>query len=175
VRSAHETARRVAGAAGLVPTGNTSRRWPTHLDARLNDPTGNIGSQRYLPERLIRHDARFDVDEFGTRPRSEQSDIDQIRSAPDVGNDGKFCQQRFTVDAVTTMNVSLPDELKTFVDERVDSDYGSTSEYIRDLTRRDREREHFRSLILEGANSEPGRIADDDYFTSLRARISTGT
>lgn len=39
------------------------------------------------------------------------------------------------------MNVSLPDELKLFVDERVGSGYGSTSEYIRDLIRRDRERE----------------------------------
>jgi antitoxin ParD1/3/4 len=76
---------------------------------------------------------------------------------------------------MTTMNVSLPNELKTFVDERVDSGYGSTSEYVRDLIRRDREREHLRSLILEGANSAPGRIADDDYFTFLRARISSDT
>ena len=40
---------------------------------------------------------------------------------------------------MTTMNVSLPDELKDFVDDRVDqSGYGSTSEYVRDLIRRDR-------------------------------------
>ena len=76
---------------------------------------------------------------------------------------------------VTTMNVSLPDELKLFVDERVDSGYGSTSEYVRDLIRRDREREQLRRLILEGANSGPGKIADSEYFTSLRARISTDT
>jgi putative addiction module CopG family antidote len=42
--------------------------------------------------------------------------------------------------SMTTMNVSLPDELKIFVDERVSHDgYGSTSEYVRDLIRRDRE------------------------------------
>ena len=77
---------------------------------------------------------------------------------------------------MTTMNVSLPDELKTFVDERVTHDgYGSTSEYVRDLIRCDREREHLRSLILEGVNSGLGPVADDEYFSSLRARISSGT
>jgi len=80
-----------------------------------------------------------------------------------------------TITFVTTMNVSLPDELKTFVDERVDSGYGSTSEYVRDLIRRDRDREQLRGLILDGANSGPGRIADDEYFTSLRARIPADT
>ncbi len=57
-----------------------------------------------------------------------------------------------TVSSMTTMNVSLPDELKSFVDERVEHDgYGSTSEYVRELIRRDRERVHLRELVLEGA------------------------
>ena len=44
---------------------------------------------------------------------------------------------------MSTMNVSLPDELKAFVDERVDDGgFGSTSEYVRDLIRRDQDREH---------------------------------
>ena len=73
------------------------------------------------------------------------------------------------------MNVSLPEELKTFVDERVaDDGYGSTSEYVRDLIRHDRERQHLRSLLLEGANSGPGVVADDEYFAALRERISAG-
>jgi antitoxin ParD1/3/4 len=75
---------------------------------------------------------------------------------------------------MATMNVSLPDELKTFVDERVVRDgYRSTNEYVRDLIRRDREREHLRSLILEGANSGSGSVADGEYFTALRNRISS--
>lgn len=42
---------------------------------------------------------------------------------------------------MSTMNVSLPDELKSFVDERVGlGGFGSTSEYVRDLIRRDQER-----------------------------------
>lgn len=81
-----------------------------------------------------------------------------------------------TVILMTTMNVSLPDELKSFVDERVvDDGYGSTSEYVRDLIRRDRERTHLRGLVLEGAASGPGVVADEAYFTSLRDRISSET
>ena len=76
--------------------------------------------------------------------------------------------------SMTTMNVSLPDELKTFVDERVTHDgYGSTSEYVRDLIRRDRERGHLRDIVLEGANSGPGVVADAAYFDALRQRVST--
>jgi antitoxin ParD1/3/4 len=79
-----------------------------------------------------------------------------------------------TVSIMTTMNVSLPDELKTFVDERVTHDgYGSTSEYVRDLIRRDRERDHLRALVREGANSGPGVVADTAYFDALRQRISS--
>ncbi len=74
---------------------------------------------------------------------------------------------------MTTMNVSLPDELKGFVDERVDqSGYGSTSEYVRDLIRRDRERQALRGLIIEGLESNPSQPADDAYFEGLRREIS---
>ena len=79
-----------------------------------------------------------------------------------------------SVSFMTTMNVSLPDDLKIFVDERVTHDgYGSTSEYVRDLIRRDRERGHLRNLVLEGANSGPGVVADTAYFDALRQRIAT--
>ena len=79
-----------------------------------------------------------------------------------------------SVSPMTTMNVSLPDELKVFVDERVVHDgYGSTSEYVRDLIRRDRERGHLRDLVLEGANSGPGVVADSAFFDELRQRISS--
>jgi antitoxin ParD1/3/4 len=73
---------------------------------------------------------------------------------------------------MSTMNVSLPDELKSFVDERVDhGGFGSTSEYVRDLIRRDQERERLRGLLLEGAASPTGPLADDSYFKSLRTRV----
>lgn len=73
---------------------------------------------------------------------------------------------------MSTMNVSLPDELRAFVDEQVtDGRYSSTSEYVRELIRRDQDRQRLRRLLLEGAESAPGPLADDDYFTSLRERL----
>ena len=73
---------------------------------------------------------------------------------------------------MSTMNVSLPDELKSFVDERVcHGGFGSTSEYVRDLIRRDQDREQLRRLLLDGTASPPGPIADDSYFESLRAQV----
>jgi antitoxin ParD1/3/4 len=45
-----------------------------------------------------------------------------------------------------TMNISLPDQLKEFVDDQVGSGrYSSVSEYIRDLIRDDEKRKPKRS------------------------------
>ena len=72
-----------------------------------------------------------------------------------------------------TMNVSLPEELRAFVDEQVDHGrYASTSEYVRDLIRRDQDRQGVRALLLEGAESEAGPLADSHYFDELRSRIT---
>lgn len=72
---------------------------------------------------------------------------------------------------MTTMNVSLPDELKAFVDEQVDGGaYGSTSEFVRDLIRREQDRQQLRGLLLDGARSPAGPTGDDTFFASLRER-----
>lgn len=77
---------------------------------------------------------------------------------------------------MSTMNVSLPDELKTYVDHQVDhGHYGSTSEYVRDLIRRDQDRQHLRRLLLDGAASPVGPVADAAYFESLRTRVQSGS
>ena len=56
-----------------------------------------------------------------------------------------------------TMNISLTDDLKAFVDSRIKTrGYSSCSEYVRDLVRRDEERakeERFKALIEEGLDS----------------------
>lgn len=76
---------------------------------------------------------------------------------------------------MSTMNVSLPDELKSYVDDQVGGGaYGSTSEYIRDLIRRDKDRQQLRGLLLDGATSGDGPIADGAYFATLRDRIRSG-
>ena len=71
-----------------------------------------------------------------------------------------------------TMNISLPDPLRDFVDEQVEQrGYGTSSEYVRDLIRKDQERTRLRSLLLEGAASEPGDAANRAYFDNLRKRV----
>ena len=78
--------------------------------------------------------------------------------------------------AMATMNVSLPDDLKSFVDSQVsDGNYGSTSEYIRDLIRHDYDRGQLRDALLEGARSPTGTAADTAYFESLRNQAQANT
>ena len=73
------------------------------------------------------------------------------------------------------MNISLPESLKTFVDEQVrQQGYGTTSEYVRDLIRRDQDRTQLRSLLLEGAESRPTEPVDAMYFDGLRDRVRRG-
>lgn len=71
-----------------------------------------------------------------------------------------------------TMNISLPDSLKAFVDEQVEQrGYGTSSEYVRELIRRDQDRKQLRALVLDGAASKPGAVADGSYFESLRRSV----
>lgn len=72
---------------------------------------------------------------------------------------------------MATMNVSLPDSLKSFVDRQVeDGRYGTSSEYVRELIRRDQERAALRDLLVEGGSSLPTSAADIAYFEELRRR-----
>ncbi len=69
------------------------------------------------------------------------------------------------------MNISLPATLKSFVDRRVEAGgYGTSSEYVRELIRKDQDRQNLRSLLLDGAASEAGSPADGSYFDGLRQR-----
>jgi len=73
---------------------------------------------------------------------------------------------------MTTMNISLPDALRSFVNDQVSArGYSTSSEYIRDLIRNDRDHQRLRGLLLEGAASPQAGIADADYFDSLRRRV----
>ncbi len=73
---------------------------------------------------------------------------------------------------MSTMNISLPASLKSFVDDQVEGrGYGSCSAYVRELIRRDQDRQHLRSLVLEGGESEPAAAADAACFETLRNRV----
>lgn len=74
-----------------------------------------------------------------------------------------------------TMNISLPDSLKSFVDEQVsERGYGTSSEYVRELIRKDQDRQQLRNVLLDGASSAPVAEADASYFDGLRERVRRG-
>lgn len=83
----------------------------------------------------------------------------------------KFCQRTHT-DLMSTMNISLPDTLKAFVDEQVSQrGYSTSSEYVRELIRKDQDCLQLRNLLLAGAASNPAAVADGSYFEGLRDRV----
>ncbi len=73
-----------------------------------------------------------------------------------------------------TMSFALPESLRDYIDQRVRSgEYGNTSEYLRDLIRRDQHAEaarRFRLLIADGLESGESRQLRDDVVGELRGR-----
>lgn len=73
-----------------------------------------------------------------------------------------------------TLSFALPETMRSYVDSRVVSGhYGNTSEYIRDLIRKDQTEEaraRLRALIEEGAASGPARQltqSDEDELLAI--------
>ena len=59
-------------------------------------------------------------------------------------------------DDMTSMNVSLPEQLRSFVTERTEGRFGSASEYVRELIRDDQrraEQEKLEALLVQGLES----------------------
>jgi antitoxin ParD1/3/4 len=75
---------------------------------------------------------------------------------------------------MSTMNISLPDSLKDFVDQQVNErGYGTSSEYVRELIRKDKDRLQLRGLLLAGAESAPTEPVDEAYFDRLRRKVKS--
>jgi antitoxin ParD1/3/4 len=72
------------------------------------------------------------------------------------------------------MSFALPESMRDYIDSRVrEGNYGNTSEYLRELIRRDQERHaaaRLRDLIAEGLASGPGRPVTDAVIEELRDR-----
>ncbi len=75
---------------------------------------------------------------------------------------------------MATMNVSLPDAMRAWVDAQVESgQYGNVSEYVRDLIRRDqkaRAQDRLEQMLLEGINSGAAEPVTEEFWTELRRR-----
>jgi antitoxin ParD1/3/4 len=78
-----------------------------------------------------------------------------------------------------TMSFALPESMRDYIDARVrDGSYGNTSEYLRELIRRDQEQQaaaRLRALITEGLESGRGRLVTDDVIAELRDRAFDGS
>lgn len=78
---------------------------------------------------------------------------------------------------MATMNVSLPDPMKDWVEAQTQTGrYSNASDYVRDLIRRDQERSdkiaHMQKLVSEGLESGVSDRSMSDILQS--ARTQTG-
>jgi antitoxin ParD1/3/4 len=81
---------------------------------------------------------------------------------------------------MATMNVSLPDKMKAWVEEQVQTGrYGNSSDYVRDLVRRDQERAakkaEFERLVQEGIDSGISPLTPDEVFANARRKAGVKT
>ena len=76
---------------------------------------------------------------------------------------------------MATMNISLPDPMKAWVEEQSNGGrYGNASDYVRDLIRRDQDRlealARFERLINEGLESGVGSRSREEILGEARRR-----
>ena len=72
---------------------------------------------------------------------------------------------------MTSMNISLPDESKQYVEAQTKSGYSTPSEYVRELIREDQKRraqQQLEQLLLEGLNSGEPIPANEKFWEELR-------
>lgn len=77
--------------------------------------------------------------------------------------------------STTTMSIALPEAMRSWIDQRVSTgQYGNTSEYVRDLIRRDQEDQaklRLRALIEEGLASGPPTPLTELDLALIKKRI----
>ena len=69
---------------------------------------------------------------------------------------------------MTTLNISLPDSMRTFIDEQIaQGGYSTASEYIRDLIRQAQKQaapEKLDSMLIEGLASGKSIEVTDEWW-----------
>lgn len=72
---------------------------------------------------------------------------------------------------MATMNISLPDPMKSWVERQAESGrYGNASDYVRDLIRRDRERQEKIAYMQKLVDEAQLSGISDETMDDLRAR-----
>jgi len=76
---------------------------------------------------------------------------------------------------MAVVNISLPDQMKDYIDERLsEGQFSSTSEYFRDLVREDQKRraqERLEELLLVGLESGEPIDVTEEYIQQKRAEL----
>lgn len=77
---------------------------------------------------------------------------------------------------MATMNVSLPEPMKDWVEDRVrNGPYANVSDYVRDLIRHDQaRREALVSALIEGEQSGTSKRTVRDIIAETKSRIDRG-
>ena len=76
---------------------------------------------------------------------------------------------------MTTLNISLPEPMRAYVDKQVaEGGYSTASEYIRQLVRDDQTRaaqERLEKLLMEGIESGERIEGSAEYWAQKRAKL----
>ena len=80
---------------------------------------------------------------------------------------------------MATMTVSLPDPMKNWIEELTHKgEYSSSSDYVRDLVRRDKERrnqelsiDELRQIVIDARQSGISEKSIDDIFNAAKSIV----
>lgn len=78
---------------------------------------------------------------------------------------------------MATMNISLPDDMKRWVEDQSQSGrYGNASDYVRDLIRKDQDKKNalaeLQALITEGIESGISDLSREDVLRIAHERFA---
>ena len=78
---------------------------------------------------------------------------------------------RYAISMATTMNISLPESLRDFVEEAVSAGgYSSVSEYVRELVRQAKTEKDLEDRLLAALESADLGPIGPEFFEGLKAR-----